>query len=289
MMFHRFFATLSVLTLCLSFNNVSAQVLNFDQLSTQVLTHFGNRGFVGDPDDASHGIGWRAQRFALAGSGNVVPGPYTGTVSFSGGTPADANNYYTTPSAIPDSFFYLADHAGTGPQTSNNPTAYYNLSNTIGYSESGYTINGQGNNYLATWSTNYAPNAAASGGQTIFNDTSGESTRLEFGGGSFDLFSVDIADLFDDGSVVSIDFTSSTGGSQTITTDSLAGLQTFTLNSGFQGVQWVEFVETSGRAQFDNFVVPEPSTYAMLSLVGLIGTIAIYRRKKLTDKQVVAA
>lgn len=144
---------------------------------------------------------------------------------------------------------------------------------------------------LGVWGRN-DPSQADWGNAAIFvNYGYTTTTMTRIGGGNFDFTSIDLADVYNLGSSVTLQFTFNyaAGGfaSQSVTLDNSPGLQTFAFNqSGLSSVDWVTTGGANGWNQFDNVVVdantapvPEPETYAMMMAgIGVLGAVA--RRRK---------
>ncbi len=116
------------------------------------------------------------------------------------------------------------------------------------------------------------------GSVSLLDNTANGITQLtKIGGGTFDLFSIDVAEL-NGPNVASITFTRDGGHSQTFTLDGDSfGVETFFFNSGFLGATTISWVQQNPYHQFDNIKisqeiseVPEPSTLAVFAL-GLMG------------------
>ena len=166
-------------------------------------------------------------------------------------------------------------------------TKVVSIGNT--YSEKGFTLTETGDNGFATFGT---LERRFSGSTALFDETAGGITTLvKDGGGSFNLKSIDLAELNGNGAV-SVTFTAVQNGggtaSQTFTTDGIAfGAETFAFSSAFGAITSLSFVQVSPYHQFDNIrfgtlsAVPEPSSLAMLGIAAAAGLVAIRRRKRI--------
>lgn len=166
---------------------------------------------------------------------------------------------------------------------------------TIGYihEEAGFRLTNslayQGT-YLV-WGRHSGYNAHT-GGATLSHNYGGATSKLTAIDGSLFTFnSIDLADVYNHGSTGNVEFRFADAlneiRTQTVTLDTVRGLETFTLN--LANIRWVEFtpLTTNGRwLQMDNIVVnatdsapvSEPAAVGLLGL-GLLGIARLRRRK----------
>ncbi len=163
----------------------------------------------------------------------------------------------------------------------------FTIDHDFQYIEDGFQIDDltqvHGLNTFGTLASGYT------GSTAMFNDTINGVTQLrKVGGGTFDLFSIDIAEL-NDPSVASITFTRDGGHSQVFTLDGVAfGAETFLFDSGFLGTTSVTWTQARPFHQFDNIqidVAPVPVPAAVwLFGTGLIGLMDM--RKKIASRPI---
>lgn len=145
------------------------------------------------------------------------------------------------------------------------------------YTEDGYQIvNLSDPIYLGTFGT---LEGRYTGSTAMFNDITGGITELsKIGGGTFDLLSIDLAEL-NGSSPADVTFVRDGGHTQTFSLDAIAfGAETFVFDAGFLNSTTVTWSQDANYHQFDNIVViPEPASLAMIGLVSGCG-IFIRRR-----------
>jgi hypothetical protein len=160
------------------------------------------------------------------------------------------------------------------------------------YSEQGFTVTDNSGfappNYgLATWGSSAV---SYTGSQSLFNNGIDQETTLtKDGGGTFSLNSIDLSELFNPSSAVTVNFTGFLFGggtvTQSFTTDGVFGAQTFVFNTSFGNVTSVSWFQSAPFHQFDNIVVdaasvPEPSPLPGLLGLGTISGAALIRRSR---------
>lgn len=159
----------------------------------------------------------------------------------------------------------------------------------VTYAEAGLTFTSSpsapgGSHQLRYWGENETRNADP-GGATLWQSWAGAYlTVTRTGGGSFDLASFDLADLFNTGSAGPLTLTWVDGGGaheQVLNLDLTTGLQTFALN--LSGVTSFSLQQTSPYWQLDNVVfetgaVPEPGAWAQM-ILGFGAAGAALRRR----------
>jgi hypothetical protein len=133
------------------------------------------------------------------------------------------------------------------------------------------------------WGSNDSYNADQ-GGATLGNNWSGTTTTVtRVGGGKFDLTSLDLADVYNNGSggQVRFDFNGDSAGTFYVDLDQNVGLQTFNFNmTGLISFSYTPLTTVGPWIQVDNVVMdlkqsspaPEPASWAMmLGGFGLVG------------------
>lgn len=160
----------------------------------------------------------------------------------------------------------------------------------------GYSFTNSGGSCgLIAWGDDTPQYNADPNGYTLSHNISNTTTIVmeQVGGGTFDLASIDLADIYDNalgstGGDILFTFTDAGGSSnQTVTIDTTPGLQTFAFNRANLLSFTIAPQNTNGGwIQFDNIVVdeigspvPEPATWAMMIAgFGMVGG-AIRRRR----------
>lgn len=152
----------------------------------------------------------------------------------------------------------------------------------------GYTFSNNcfvGADCLGVWNTSGAETMDP-GGAAVFVNYANTITKMTSSAGTFDFYSIDLADVYNRGESVTIAFTFqyAAGGSSTtsVTLDEQVGGETFAFNqTGLSSVSWVTTGGANGWNQFDNVnvtPVPEPAALAMM-LAGL-GAVGIAARRR---------
>lgn len=157
-----------------------------------------------------------------------------------------------------------------------------NIDHGFQYIEDGFQIDElSANQGLHTFGT---LEARYTGSTALFNDTVNGTTELtRFGGGIFNLVSIDLAEL-NGNAIAGVTFTANGGHTQTFTLDGNAfGAETFIFDPEFLGVNSVTWVQQSPFHQFDNIIVnttsvPEPVSIALFGL-SLAGVGFVRKRK----------
>lgn len=142
-------------------------------------------------------------------------------------------------------------------------------------------------NQLGVWSENDPANMDQ-GGAAIFPNFGGTITTVtKLGGGVFDLFSLDLADVYNNGTSgnVELTFTDFIGTtSQLVTLDQIVGGQTFMFNRSALSSFTMKGITTEGRwLQFDNVAVdvaaiPERATWMMMGFSLIDATVRHQRQ-----------
>jgi hypothetical protein len=168
------------------------------------------------------------------------------------------------------------------------------------YTENVFTMTNSVNNsagYLV-WGTSstYLPGSTALA-HNVGNST---TTLSQLGGGAFTLSSSDLADLYNSGDNITVDFTGNLAGGGTVfqsfTTNSSQGLETFNFNNftNLASATWTPTTTAAagnGYIQLDNInvngsstAVPEPFT-VLGTLLGAGSSVVLKRKLAKQDKQ----
>jgi len=161
---------------------------------------------------------------------------------------------------------------------------YYQPVNPLISGGFSFVNNGAGfaNSALGVWGSNGSETMDPGAAAVFHNYSNSITTVTKVGGGIFDLNSIDLADVYNNGfgGDVLLTFTDGMGTtSQNVTLDNLVGGQTFALNRNGLTAFTMQGVTTQGGwLQFDNVVVngqgavPEPSAWALMILgFGVVG------------------
>ena len=179
-------------------------------------------------------------------------------------------------------------------------TITFNDLTTTNYADTYATVTEGGLLFTNSTGTSYdflvwgatAPSNADQGGATLVNNWSDSTTTVtRVGGGKFDLASIDLADVYNNGSggTVRFNFYGDTAGTFYVDLDQLVGLQTFTFNmTGLIAFDYTPLTTQGPWIQVDNLVTelnaapaPEPASWAMmLGGFGLIGGAMRNARRK---------
>jgi hypothetical protein len=173
-------------------------------------------------------------------------------------------------------------------------TAFPFDSNGLHFSDPGL----HGSSAALFWGSGSAFNADP-GGATLTHNYSNSITVTRTGGGTFNLVSFDLADLFNyqfgSSGSVNVSFVDALGTSTDVfNLDTMAGLQTFNVNRDDLLSFTFGGPGATGTAQIDNIVyttaaapsVPEPATWAMM-LLGL-GAAGAFMRRSSSEKPLAA-
>lgn len=157
-----------------------------------------------------------------------------------------------------------------------------------------FTNNWGGIQGLLVWARNSSVNADPNGATLSHNYGSTTTTVIAEDGSTFDLTSIDFADVYNDGTGGTFEmgwtFADSSTGGGVFMLDNLIGLQTFNFNiAGIKSFTILPLTTVGPWIQFDNVVlngdvagVPEPATWAMMiGGFGLVGFAARRRRNAL--------
>lgn len=153
------------------------------------------------------------------------------------------------------------------------------IGNNVGtsYTEDGFTVSQPGTQPYALFAFG-TQSRSYPGSTALFNNNRDGVTRLtQVGGGAFTLSSIDLADLFNDGSQAPVTFTGLRADSSTTTqsfvTDNLSGLQTFNFSNftNLVSVDWTQ--DTFSGHQFDNINVSSSTTTAVPEPFTILGTL----------------
>ena len=144
---------------------------------------------------------------------------------------------------------------------------------------------------LGIWGANTSFNADADGATVLVNYGYTTTTVVSTDSSLFDLLSIDLADVYNNGNGGDVLFSFITGSgttNQTITVDNLVGLQTFAFNmTGLSSFTFTPINTEGGWLQLDNITigsaVPEPSTWAMM-LMGFGAVGLAMRRRRRSDR-----
>lgn len=157
------------------------------------------------------------------------------------------------------------------------------------YLEDGFQIDYLGNRPSDGFYSLGTLDSRYTGSTALFNNTPDGLTELtKVGGGTFDLFSIDLANM--DGALFGdVTFTTDSGYSQTFTSDGSSLSQTFLFDAGFLGatsVSWIQTLSYLEFHQFDNInidvsAVPIPAAVFMFA-PALLGFFGLRRKAKIT-------
>jgi hypothetical protein len=159
------------------------------------------------------------------------------------------------------------------------------------YTEDGFTISSAGTQ-LVTWGTQ---TSLSPGSTALFDNAGFQSVTLsQVGGSAFTLSSIDLADVYNSPTQVTVNFIGTRADSSTVsqsfTTDSILGLETFAFSNftNLVSVNWQN--NSSNWNQFDNIVINGAPTAAVpepFTIVGTIigGTAALRMKKKLKSNK----